>query len=383
MAGSVARVFFLWGVNQCRMRPLAAGALREATNFMDLQKKSCLVFILAVLTIAPGAALATNGYFAHGYGTKSKSMTGAGVALPQDTLAAATNPSGMVMAGESFDGGAAIFQPNRSYTYEGPSPFFATAAQESDSDPFYIPHFGINWMVEENTSVGVSVFGNGGMNTDYAQPVYAGGSGRTGINLSQLFIATTYAIRVGSIAYGVSGIVAYQQFSAEGLQAFDNPLFSSNPGSVTNNGDDTANGIGIRLAILADVTPEIAVGFSYQPEIDMSKFESYSGLFAEQGDFNIPSTWTLGAAWKPTAEITLALDYQRISYSEVAAIGNPGESLIGAGTSAEAPVSLPEGTRLGEDNGLGFGWEEIDVIKLGAALALNDDWTVRLGWNIG
>ncbi len=41
------------------------------------------------------SALATNGYFSHGWGTKSKAMAGVAAALPQDTLVSATNPAGM------------------------------------------------------------------------------------------------------------------------------------------------------------------------------------------------------------------------------------------------------------------------------------------------
>lgn len=39
--------------------------------------------------LAPGLALATNGYFSHGYGVKSQGLAGVGIALPQDGLAAA------------------------------------------------------------------------------------------------------------------------------------------------------------------------------------------------------------------------------------------------------------------------------------------------------
>ena len=36
--------------------------------------------------LASGSAFATNGYFAHGYGTKNKALAGAGAALPQDAF---------------------------------------------------------------------------------------------------------------------------------------------------------------------------------------------------------------------------------------------------------------------------------------------------------
>ena len=55
---------------------------------MILNKIAALIAIAA----ASGSAFATNGYFAHGYGMKAKGMAGVGNALPQDGLAAATNP---------------------------------------------------------------------------------------------------------------------------------------------------------------------------------------------------------------------------------------------------------------------------------------------------
>ena len=61
--------------------------------------------ILRLLPVAAaciaGPALATNGYFPHGYGIKAKGMGGVSTALSQDSLGGATNPAAMVWAPES------------------------------------------------------------------------------------------------------------------------------------------------------------------------------------------------------------------------------------------------------------------------------------------
>src|SRR3990172_571995 len=120
------------------------------------------------------AAHATNGYFAHGTATKNKDLTGAGVALSQDAMAAATNPAGMAFVGERMDVGLALFSPIREYTVTGnPSgaPFsfgLVPATAESDNELFYIPHLGMNWAMGANDTFGVTIYGNGGMNTDYS-----------------------------------------------------------------------------------------------------------------------------------------------------------------------------------------------------------------------
>ncbi len=119
-------------------------------------------------------AFATNGHFSHGIGTKSKGMAGAGVALALDSLAGGTNPASMVFVGSRWDIGVAVFNPNREYTVTGnPSGFpgtfgLAPGTVESDTNVFVIPSLGVNLMFSDKTSLGMSMFGLGGMNTDYS-----------------------------------------------------------------------------------------------------------------------------------------------------------------------------------------------------------------------
>jgi len=61
-----------------------------------------------LLLAAP--VFATDGYFATGYGIIQQGQGGAGVAFPQDSLAAATNPAGMLLVGDRFDFGVTLFR---------------------------------------------------------------------------------------------------------------------------------------------------------------------------------------------------------------------------------------------------------------------------------
>jgi long-chain fatty acid transport protein len=47
----------------------------------------------------------------HGYGIKAQGIGGLGIALPQDGLAAATNPAGTVLVGDCVDVGVRWFSP--------------------------------------------------------------------------------------------------------------------------------------------------------------------------------------------------------------------------------------------------------------------------------
>ena len=351
--------------------------------------RSKILLSALVLPILPMTAWATNGYFSHGTSVAEKGLAGAGVAYSQDTLSASNNPAGMVWQGDRLDVGAALFAPMRSYSATG-TPSGAgfnigdgNQSIDSENEAFIVPQYGQNWMLNSESSIGISVFGNGGMNTEYKGGFALGGApgtfggGTAGVDLSQLFLATTYARKISdSASWGVSGIVAYQRFEATGLSNFGAFGFSSDPDNLTNNGHDDSTGFGIRLGVQAEVSPGITLGAAYQPKIDMSEFDSYSGLFAEQGDFDIPSNFTLGLAWHISDKRVFLVDVQQINYSDVAAVSNPitpltdGSCMGGAGNGC-----------LGASNGAGFGWEDMTIVKLGYEWKSDDVWTWRLGYS--
>ena len=61
-----------------------------------------------MILICAHPALATNGYFMIGYGAKAIGVGGAGVAFPQDRLAGAVNPAGMVLVPGGYDAGLRV-----------------------------------------------------------------------------------------------------------------------------------------------------------------------------------------------------------------------------------------------------------------------------------
>jgi long-chain fatty acid transport protein len=205
------------------------------------------------------SAFATNGYFSHGYGTQSKGMAGAGVALSLSSLSGATNPASMIFLDQRYDVGLALFSPDRGYTVTGspsgfPQTFPLTPGEvKSDSKLFAVPSFGANWLIGKENAIGALIYGNGGMNTNYPTTTFNGPAAPTGVDLNQLFLNATYArLLAPGHALGISGIVGYQWFKAEGLQAFGG--FSSNPSSLTNNGYDNALGFGGRIGYLGHLT---------------------------------------------------------------------------------------------------------------------------------
>jgi long-chain fatty acid transport protein len=329
--------------------------------------KKILLAAATAAALAPCAALATTGYFSHGYGIKSKAMGGVGIALPQDALAAASNPAGMAWVGNRVDLGVDWFKPDRGAEVVG-NPLFSGSYNGNGTSSFLIPEFGYNRMLNPNLSFGVAVFGNGGMNTTYdASPFAAiGGTSPAGVDLMQLFVAPTMAWKSGNQSFGASLNLAYQRFEARGLQPFAG--FSSNAANLTDKGYDDSTGYGVRLGWTGQVSPAVTLGATYQTKTKMSKFDKYSGLFADQGSFDIPENFGAGIAWKASPALTIASDIVRINYGDVPAVGNKADCLfIGA-------------CQLGGPNGGGFGWQNTTVYKLGLAYEMNPGLTLRGGF---
>ena len=279
-----------------------------------------LWLVAALLTLtAVSAANATNGYFAHGYGTACKAMAGACAAMPQDTMTIATNPAGLSFVGKRFDVGLSIFSPSRKYTVEGgPSGFPGTfgltpGTVESESEFFFIPYFGANWEVGGGHNLGFAFYGHGGMNTDYpAATFYDPKAPPTGVDLQQLFIAPTWSKSFGDGKHsiGVSPLFAVQTFEAKGVSSF--APFSIAPSKLSNNGSSTSTGFGFKIGYLGQWTEKFSFGLSYQTKMAMSEFDDYAGLFAETGGFDVPATFTIGFGVKATPKLSFAIDAQQI-----------------------------------------------------------------------
>ncbi len=357
--------------------------------------RKTLVAAATAAALMPAIATATDGYFSHGYGMKSKGRGGASTAIATDSFGGAVNPATMVWAGDRLDVGIDWFSPKRK-AERTDSAAGMNGSADSGSENFLVPEFGYNKMLNPGMSLGVTVYGNGGMNTDYpgdqiaaGNPVCAGfnpgstgpynllcGNGKLGVDLMQLIVAPTFAMKAlgGNHSFGISPLLGYQRFKADGLQGFQgytpNPATFATDNHLTNRGYDTSTGYGLRFGWMGKVTPTVALGAAYSTKMNMKKFDKYRDLFADQGDFDIPENWNLGVAFNATPRVTIAADYQRINYSGINSVGNPSTNggLTTVGT-------------LGCSTCRGFGWQDVNVIKIGVEYQYTSALTLRAGYN--
>ncbi len=380
----------------------------------------------AASALASMPALATNGYFLPGFGIRSMGMGGVGVAIGQDSLAQAANPANLVGMGMRGDIGVTAFNPVRSAKVWDQAPggaggFGFAGDVESDSEWFPMPEMGFSMPLDEQWTVGVAVVGNGGMNTTYRTNLFAipdpsfvnnvlrlngltpaNYDSDLGVDLMQVLIPVSAGYKVNEQhSLGASLVVAVQRFRAYGLENFANftdpavaffgtPI-SASPDHMTHNDFDWSYGAGVKLGWQGDFLDDrVTLGLTYASKTYMTEFDKYKGLFAEQGDFDIPANYGVGIAIRPVKGLTVALDVTRIEYSKIASINNRGPDqqpgLAGIQTSSARPENggqVNTSALAGNDDGMGFGWDDMTVYKLGVSYDLNDQWTVRAGYNYG
>lgn len=388
---------------------------------------------LMLLASAP-AAFATNGYFAHGYSVSQRALGGAGTALAEDALALTINPASAAWVEDRADVNLSLFKPVRNYEtgdVGGGSTGFGilTVAPEqrySGRELFGIP--GMAWVerIDDTYSAGLAIYGNGGLNTVYkggqasfarafsslpgagalfgvaptesrCQGTFGGGApvagnndtlgfcgngtDTTSVDLIQLLVTPTLSMKLNDgLSLGFSPIFAGQRFQAKGLQAFSR--FSNSPDRVSDQGYSFSFGGGARIGLSAR-SDLLDFGASYQSRIRMSRFKEYEGLFADGGDFDIPSTWNLGIALKPAPGHTILFDYQRINFSEEASVGlplNADRFVNECALPRLAGNAAPSAACLGSATGPGFGWQDIGVRKFGYQFR-HGDWTWRAGYS--
>jgi len=361
-----------------------------------------MVIIVLAATLFAQTTYATNGYMSHGYGAASKGMAGAGMALPQDSLSVFNNPAGMTRLGKRLDAELEFFGPDRWYKANDDAaapPSIPPGKYKSENDLFLIPGFGVNIPLDDRSTIGIAIAGQGGMNTEYDTTTFENfayppgtpenptgeftATKPTGVDLAQLALGITYARMLPDLkglgithqSIGITPIMAVQRFKARGLQPFR--ALSVSPNHVTNNGYDYSYGGGARIGWLASLlNQKLNVGVSYQSKLWMSDYNEYKGLFASGGEFDIPASINAGIAFQLSPRMTIVADFKRIFYSDIDALSNSNDIPF------DQIMTNPD-TRLGGDEGLGFGWQDIDVYSIGTQYELNDKWTLRAGFSYG
>ncbi len=339
-------------------------------------RQTAAAFCLLAMTGASGA-FAADGYLQNGVGARQKALAGAGVADSTDATAASLNPAGLVNVDNQVSVSISGFNQRGGYSSSGVGGVTNDGRHDSDAHWSAIPNIAANWRVNWGLvdAVGLTINGNGGAKTHYADVanagcgVYGGGSGifcggRLALDMQQMFISAAFAKQiVPGLSVGIAPILARQTIDVDGVGLYSG--FSLEPAHFSNQGRVESWGYGVRGGLEWKMAPGVRFGVAGNTRLAMDKFQAYRGLFAGGGGADIPATVQAGFAFDVLPQLTLLADYKHVWFNSVAAIGN-------ASTNA-APF--------GSADGPGFGLQNIDVVKLGLEWRHSPDLTLRAGYS--
>ncbi|OAJ52472.1 aromatic hydrocarbon degradation protein [Paraburkholderia ginsengiterrae] len=302
----------------------------------------------AFAIIHSAGAMAVDGLYLSALDVKSAGMAGTSIAFPQDSGAAGTNPAGMALVGSRADFGVQLLEPLIDFQYGDPS-------NKLHSGKVYpVPEGGINWQLSPRVTLGVSLFG-AGVGTSYGRPALPiPGAGVAQSSLQTAIAAPTITYRLDEHnIIGASLALAYQRFSAEGAIV---PTGSGDLQPVPSHGIASAFGYGARFGYLWQPTRVFTFGASYATRIRMGRLSGYDNdlLAAAGGRIDVGEQYGVGIAYKIVPAVVLAADWMHFEVSN---------------------------TVLGSAQG--FGWQNQDVFRIGAAWDVSSRWTLRTGFSRG
>jgi long-chain fatty acid transport protein len=354
-------------------------------------KKHTKLSLALAVCFAPSLAHATNGLFMIGYGNISKAMGGVSIATPMDSLSAASNPAAISGMKNQFDIGMDLFKAEVESQLGSVSSESEASVNGMGLDKtFILPAVGITYQYSDDITLGVNMVPVGGGGTLFRTNFFnAAGAGtpntpnindKLGVDLVIGEINSTIAYKIDENNHvGASLIIGIARFNAYGLGLFD--TFTQTQGTLdnfSNQGKDWTGGVGARIGWLGNYG-NLSLGAEYTSKVFMDEFNRYEELFAEKGDLDVPANIGLGISYKIMPELLVAFDVTYTFYEDVKSIANLGPNLAG---DPNGPLGGADRT-LGLPNGLGFGWENQTVFKLGAQYDISNKFALRAGFNYG
>jgi len=331
------------------------------------------------------------GSYLNGAGATNRALSGAGVAFAEDSMVIATNPAGILSLEKDGWVLGSIFLTAEQTVYASEPPansqtngafVFAPGSRTAKSDVpaeidgiFPIPFGAIHRRIDERNAIGLAVYGNGGINNNHKafdNPNCPASTpqqgylcfGNTGSDIAQIFIAPTWAHQLNNrLRIGISPELIYQAIEINGFQIFT-PA-SAEPNKLSNNGHSQSFGYGIKAGASLAINTQLTAGLTAHSKGYMQKHKEYRGLLAEQGNLDIAPYLQYGIAWQASPDLTMLADFQRIYFSKVRAYANSGRAL----------------GRYGDNNGPGFGWSDLSVVKLGLHYRIDEQFSLRLGYS--
>ncbi len=331
------------------------------------------ISVLAVCCLASFEARATLGIYEHGSGIKSLGYGGVSYVGIEETTAISANPAAAILLGDRFDIGSDMLEIKSQTSVDG------NAAGPDQSFPcdvrhlFPIPQAGVTLSLPGRWAVGIAALG-AGIGPDYSHSPYArfaspaqaqaSASAETSLKVIGLSLIAAHELFPGqSVGAGLN--LQHESLTLRGADPF--AALSEAPAYVTDVGNHGALGMGVTFGWSGRIMPWLSGGLSYRSPTWAHRIGEYSGLLPDHGRLNLPAIYGGGVEFRPAAQWTVALEFQRYDYKGTHAFGNSLDKVF-------------EGYPLGSSNGPGFGWNSQNVSKLGLSYQALPQLSLRAGF---
>lgn len=307
---------------------------------------------------------------------KAAGMGLTGAAYPQDALAAAFNPAGATFVCDRADLGFSWdHYEGRALVSGSPVAGVNGSFNATHAKNFFSPDLGINktfCLCEDwDLAVGVVAYNRDFLKTTYGHAFPLLGRTKLKLELIREEVSPYIAVKFcDQHSLGISVNVVGQRLKVNGVENFDNTTFSSNPGHVTDKGYDYSYGVGVTFGWTSKICDWLTVGAAYTPRIRMGDSKSYSGFLAGK-HLDVPGNFVGGIAVSLFPCSTFTFDVQNLAWDKVRPLHNPLTS-----------TNLTT-TKLGDRDGIGFGWRNQTIYRFGLDYQFDDCLTVRAGYRFG
>lgn len=316
----------------------------------------------AMTVMAAGSANATNGMLPHCVGTAKCGMGGAGSAVARSAVdAAAQNPALAARMGNTYQINLGWFWAD---VYGNSAQNGKSTWEKSGADNFPNGSFGVNYVIDSETAFNISVVPGGGGASDWPTSRTAQMIGQIGgdatmdqeVNYEMMYVQPSYAKKIGSASYGIGGIISRATMKTDSRQG-------SFAASGVEDTKETFYGVGFQVGGVWDVADNGSFALNLRSPVWHQDTGSYDGLvFTDPID--TPMQAQAGIAFDVTESTMLAADIKWVNWGGVDTIGN---------ASNLSPCTACRG----------FGWRDQLIVMLGVEHDVNDQLTVRAGWNHG
>jgi len=289
--------------------------------------------IISISLLTTIALYATNGDNLIGFGAKSRSMGGVGIATFVGADNAISNPALLSNIKDK--------EVNFNLMYF--SPTIKTNGAKSDTEASFIPQISYAQKKNENISYGVAFYGAAGMGVDFVNsgiPSLA----KAKSELSIMKFAPSISYKKDKISFGFSPIIQYGSLN----------LSYTNGGGPNGKGKSDDFGYGFKTGLTYDVTPAFRVGLVYQSSINMKYKDTITvaatgfGLSGFTDKLEQPAEIGIGFSYDIN-NFTLSADYKKVQWADA--------------------------------NGYkDFGWSNQNIYAVGAKYENNGTW-YALGYN--